>query len=77
MAGAPLVYASDTAMNRPNVYPLQTFLEIQRLMRALGLSPADCLSILLDALLSIQDAERLREDAQGCPFPLWLYGHVD
>lgn len=54
--------------------PIQTFLEIQRLMRKLGLTPADCLSLLLDTLRSFEQAEREHEEARHLDYPYWCYG---
>ena len=34
----------------PNVYPLQTFLNVERLMAKLNLTPADCLELLAETL---------------------------
>src|SRR5690606_312561 len=64
----------DPSMKQDNVYPIQTFLELQRLMRKFDLKPADCLSLLLDVLRSFEDAEREQEEGDGLPFPRWCYG---
>ena len=60
----------------PNVYPLQAFLDIERLMQKLNLTPADCLGLLAEVLGDLDrqiDAHEAEEDA---PFPLWVLGGV-
>lgn len=56
--------------------PLRSFLEVERLMQELGLTPADCLVILRDALLDLQEAERRAEEAKHLPLPYWCYGSL-
>ena len=55
----------------PNVYPLQTFLNVERLMAKLNLTPADCLELLAEALESL-DHQIMEHEVQGdgLPFPL-------
>ena len=60
----------------PNVYPLRTFLRVERLMRKLGLSPADCLNLLADVLTDFDSQVDEHEGKQDAPFPLWLVGEV-
>ena len=74
-AGPPGNTRPGSTRRPANVYPIEDFLEIQRLMKRLGLSPADCLSILLGVLLSYEEAERDREAAQGLDVPLWVLGY--
>ena len=50
------------------VYPIQSFLEIQRLMKRLGLTPADCLQLLAEVLSDLD--RQIEEEADGLPFPL-------
>ena len=54
----------------PNVYPLQTFLDIERLMAKLNLTPADCLELLVESLecLDHQITEHASQN-DGLPFP--------
>lgn len=59
---------------RSNVYPIQDFLEVQRLMAKLALSPADALSILKDTLLSFEEADRLLDAIQDVDVPCFLTG---
>ena len=60
----------------PNVYPLQTFLRVERLMRKLGLTPADCLDLLADVLADLDRQVEEHEGKQDAPFPLWLVGEA-
>lgn len=79
MVGAfSCTYETHTPMEKPNVYPIQTFLEIQRLMRKLNLTPADCLTILAESLSDldrqIDEHEAEREATLHLPFPAPCYG---
>lgn len=54
--------------DRPRVYPIESFVKIQVLMRKLNLSPADCLSLLADVL---EDLDRQVQDNEDrAPYPL-------
>ena len=50
------------------VYPIQSFLEIQRLMKRLGLTPADCLQLLAEVLSDLD--RQVDQEDDGLPFPL-------
>ena len=52
------------------VYPIQSFLEIQRLMKRLGLTPADCLQLLAEVLSDLD--RQIDQEDDGLPFPLAL-----
>ena len=60
----------------PNVVPLHAFAEVARLMRKLGLTPADCLDLLADALADLDRQIDEHEAKRDAPFPLWLVGEV-
>lgn len=58
----------------PNVVPLRDFVEVQRLMKKLNLTPADVLGMAHDLLADLDrqiEEEKAREEA---PFPLWVLG---
>ena len=52
----------------PNVYPLQTFLSVERLMAKLNLTPADCLELLAETLECL-DHQITEHEAQGDGLP--------
>ena len=52
------------------IYPLQSFLEIQRLMTKLHLTPADCLQLLAEVLGDLdRQIEEHEAEGDGLPFP--------
>ena len=54
----------------PNVYPLQTFLNVERLMAKLNLTPADCLELLAETLESLDhQIKEFEAQGDGLPFP--------
>ena len=59
----------------PNVVPLHAFVEVSRLMRKLGMSPADCLDLLAGALTDLDREIDAYEDALDADVPLWLVGN--
>lgn len=56
-----------------NVYPIQSFLEINRLLRKLNLTPADGLQLLADVLGDLDRQIEEQEAAQHADVPLWLF----
>ena len=65
-------HLSDNSANgdRTHVYPIESFVKIQALMRKLNLSPADCLQILAEVLEDLDSQiEDFEESGDGLPFP--------
>ena len=58
----------------PNVVPLRAFVEVGRLMRKLGMSPADCLELLADVLADFERRADEHEAKHDANFPLWVLG---
>ena len=56
-----------------NVYPIQSFLEINRLLRKLSLTPADGLQLLAEVLGDLDRQIEEHEAAQQADVPLWLF----
>lgn len=55
--------------DRPHIYPIESFVKIQALMRRLNLSPADCLQILAEVLQDLDSQIAEYEDVgDGLPF---------
>ena len=56
--------------DKARVYPIQSFLQIERLLRKLNMTPTDGLQLLAEALADldrqIEDHER---EGDGLPFP--------
>lgn len=62
--------ASDLTKPPAPVYPFQSFLEIQRLMQKLNLTPADCLQLLAEFLSDLDcQIEQHEAEGDGLPFP--------
>ena len=54
----------------PNVYPLQAFLDIERLMFKLNMTPADVLTLLADVLKDLdRQITEFEGHGDGLPFP--------
>ena len=56
-----------------NVYPIQSFLEIERLLEKLNLTPADGLQLLAEVLQDLERQIEEYEDAQNADLPPWLF----
>ena len=69
MAGALCINPSYSAMRTTNVYPLQSVLEVQRLMRKLNITPADCLQMLAELLADL-DRQIEEHEEKDLPYPL-------
>jgi len=61
---------NDKAPNK-NVYPIQSFLEIERLLKKLNLTPADGLQLLVDVLTDLDRQIEEYETARHADAPLW------
>lgn len=54
----------------PNVYPLQAFLDIERLMFKLNMTPADVMTLLADVMKDLdRQITEFEESGDGLPFP--------
>ncbi len=62
--------SDDTANgDRPHIYPIESFIKIQTVMRKLNLTPADCLQILAEVLEDLDSQIAEYEDVgDGLPF---------
>ena len=59
---------------QPHIYPIESFVKIQALMRKLNLTPADCLQILSDVLEDIDSQAMEHEAVEDTPLPKWVHG---
>lgn len=57
-----------------NVYPIQSFLEIKRLLKKLNLTPADGLQLLAEVLADLDHQIEEHEQQSAAGLPSWLYG---
>lgn len=64
---------NDNAPNK-NVYPIQSFLEIERLLKKLNLTPADGLRLLAEVLQDLDRQIEEHEAIEDIPLPKWIYG---
>ena len=60
----------------PNVYPLQAFLDVERLMHKLNMTPADVLTLLAEVLTDLDQQIDAHEAQDDVSFPLWVLGGV-
>ena len=60
----------------PNVYPLQAFLDVERLMHKLNMTPADVLTLLAEVLTDLDQQIDAHEAQDDVSFPLWALGGV-
>ncbi len=58
----------------PNVVPIRSFLEVQRLMRRLDMTPAECLDLLAGALADLERQVTEYDDQLGFDHPAWTVG---
>ena len=63
---------NDNTPNK-NVYPIQSFLEIERLLKKLNLTPADGLQLLAEVLGDLDRQIEEHEEARHADVPLWLF----
>ena len=65
----------NTNDNTPdkNVYPIQSFLEIERLLKKLNLTPADGLQLLAEVLGDLDRQIEEHEEARHADVPLRLF----
>ncbi len=56
-----------------NVYPVQSFLEVERLLRKLNLTPADGLQLLAEVLGDLDRQIEEHEDAQDADVPYRIF----
>ena len=53
----------------PNVYPLQAFLDIERLMHKLGMTPGEVLTLLAEVLADLdRQIDQHEMEGDGLPF---------
>ena len=60
----------------PNVYPLQAFLDIERLMHKLGMTPGEVLTLLAEVLADLDRQVEAHDAQDDVAFPLWALGGV-
>ena len=60
----------------PNVYPLQAFLDIERLMWKLGMTPGEVLTLLAEVLADLDRQIEAHDAQDDVAFPLWALGGV-
>ena len=58
----------------PNVVPIRSFLEIQRLMRRLNMTSAEALDLLAGALADLERQIQEHDDQLGFEHPAWTVG---
>lgn len=57
----------------PNVYPLQAFLDIERLMHKLNMTPAEVITLLAEVLTDLDRQITEHEAESDLPSPLWVF----
>ena len=55
----------------PNVYPLQAFLDIERLMHKLNMTPAEVVTLLAEVLTDLDRQISEHEAKADSALPLW------
>lgn len=60
----------------PNVYPLQAFLDIERLMWKLGMTPAEVMTLLAEVLKDLDQQIDAHDAQDDVAFPLWALGGI-
>lgn len=53
---------------RVRVYPIESFLTVQRLLTKLNMTPADGLQLLAEVLEDLERVLDVHEDSDGLPF---------
>jgi hypothetical protein len=57
------------------VYPIQSFLQIERLLKKLNMTPADGLQLLAEVLADLdRQIEDHEQEGDGLPFPSTMLG---